>query len=76
MLRIIRDAEGQFAVDVTGKLNGRGAYICNDRECAAKCVARKGLDRSFKEKISKDIYDLLLGFFENAEEVGASKEVE
>lgn len=64
MVRVLRNSQGQYAVDKTGKMNGRGAYICNARECAQICVAKKGLDRSFKEKIDKEVYNLLLKAFE------------
>ena len=46
MLRIIRTAEGEVFLDVTGKKNGRGAYICKDAGCLEKARKKKALDRS------------------------------
>ena len=48
LIRILKtDTEG-IIIDVTGKKNGRGAYICPNADCFAKAVASKGLERSFK----------------------------
>lgn len=59
MIRVIRTAEGEFSLDFTGKKNGRGAYICPCRECLDKAVKNKGLERSFKQSIPKDVYEVL-----------------
>ncbi len=56
-IRIVRTPEGNIVLDKTGKMNGRGAYLCNDLNCFQ--IARKGkkLERSFKLPISDDIYE-------------------
>ena len=59
LVRVIRTSEGEYLVDFTGKLNGRGAYICNNVECMDKCVKSKSLSKSFKENISQDVYTKL-----------------
>ena len=59
MIRVIRTAEGEFLLDATGKKNGRGAYICPDMECLSKAIKSKGLERSFKQSIPKDVYETL-----------------
>ena len=59
MIRVIRTQEGEFLLDATGKKNGRGAYICPDMECLKKAVKNKGLERSFKQSIPKDVYETL-----------------
>ena len=56
MIRVIRTAEGEFVLDATGKKNGRGAYLCPKEECLAKAIKNKGLERSFKQAIPKDVY--------------------
>ncbi len=33
LIRIVRTPEGQICVDITGKANGRGAYLCRNRRC-------------------------------------------
>ena len=59
MIRVIRTEEGEFLLDATGKKNGRGAYICPDMECLKKAIKSKGLERSFKQSIPKDVYETL-----------------
>lgn len=59
LIRILKtDSEG-FIVDVTGKKNGRGAYICPNADCFNKAVMTKGLERSFKMPIEDSVYDKL-----------------
>ena len=59
LLRIVKNKENEVFVDLTGKANGRGAYICPSKECFAKAVKSKGLERSFKHSIPKEVYDKL-----------------
>ena len=57
MIRIIRNAEGKLELDMTGRKNGRGAYICNDIECLRKARKNKGLERSFKMPVPPEVYE-------------------
>ncbi len=59
MMRVLKTAEDNFILDVTGKQNGRGAYLCNSEECLSKAIKGKGLERSFKQAIPKEVYDNL-----------------
>lgn len=59
MIRVIRTAENEFMLDATGKKNGRGAYLCPDRECLSKAVKNRGLERSFKQTIPDEVYESL-----------------
>lgn len=59
MIRVIRTPEGDFLLDATGKKNGRGAYLCPSRECLDKARKNKGLERSFKQAILKEVYEAL-----------------
>lgn len=59
LIRVIRTVEGEFLLDATGKKNGRGAYLCPSRECFQKAVKSRGLERSFKQAIPKEVYDAL-----------------
>lgn len=59
LIRVLKTAENEIIIDKTGKKNGRGAYICSSRECLEKGIKNHGLERSFKMKISEDVYDLL-----------------
>ena len=59
MIRVIKTAEDEIILDTTGRKNGRGAYICPASECLQKAIKRKGLERSFKMPIPKDVYEML-----------------
>ena len=67
MMRVLRTAENEICLDVTGKKNGRGAYICRSRECLLRARKNKGLERSFKIGIPNEVYDTLEREFENLE---------
>ena len=67
MMRVLKTAENEICLDVTGKKNGRGAYICRSRECLLKAGKNKGLERSFKMSIPKEVYDALEKEFESLE---------
>ena len=59
LLRIVRTPENEIQVDLTGKKNGRGAYLCKSAECLAKAAKSKGLERSLKVQIPKEVYEAL-----------------
>lgn len=59
MMRVIRTPEDEFVIDVTGKKNGRGAYLCFSKSCFEKAVKSKGLERSLKMNIPASVYDSL-----------------
>lgn len=59
MMRVIKDANGDISLDVTGKKNGRGAYVCFSKECLNMAIKSKGLERSFKMSIDPSIYECL-----------------
>ena len=59
MMRVLKTPEEEFVLDTTGKKNGRGAYLCFSKECFLKAVKGKGLERSFKQPIPKEVYEKL-----------------
>lgn len=67
MMRVLKSAEGDICLDVTGKKNGRGAYLCKQEECLRKARKNKGLERSFKMSIPDEVYDTLEREFINIE---------
>lgn len=67
MLRVLKTAENEICLDTTGKKNGRGAYICRSRECLQKAGRNKGLERSFKMSIPKEVYETLEKEFDSLE---------
>lgn len=68
LLRIIRTPEGELLLDLTGKKNGRGAYLCRDNQCFVKAKKNKALERSFQMSISQEVYESLEREWEEVEE--------
>ena len=59
MIRVLKTAEDGIVIDETGRKNGRGAYICPSMDCFRKAVKGKGLERSLKMAIPKEVYETL-----------------
>lgn len=51
LIRIVRSPEGEVSVDLTGKKNGRGAYLCRQASCLQKAVKSRALARALKTEI-------------------------
>lgn len=61
LLRIVKSQEGTVEVDLTGKKNGRGAYICKSEKCLNQVIKSKRLQKALEKEISSDIYESLRG---------------
>ena len=59
LIRVVVNKDGVVAVDETGKLNGKGAYIKKDIDVLNKAISTKVLDRTLDVTISDDIYNEL-----------------
>ncbi len=59
LIRVVRTTEGNVMLDFSGKVNGRGAYICPKAECLKKARKSKALDRSLEVTIPEEVYDRL-----------------
>ncbi len=59
LIRVVKTPEGDILIDLKGKTNGRGAYICKSEECLAKAIKAKRLERTFDCAISPEIYETL-----------------
>ncbi|MBR6359240.1 MAG: YlxR family protein [Lachnospiraceae bacterium] len=60
LIRVIKTPEGEIKIDRTGRQNGRGAYICDSKECFEKARRSKGIERSLGVPIPEEIYESLL----------------
>ena len=60
LLRVVRDKEGNVSIDITGKSNGRGAYLKKDAEVIKKAQKTKVLDRVLEVTIPDEIYEEML----------------
>ena len=66
LIRIVRTPEGDIRLDRTGKINGRGAYLCDDPSCLRKAQKKRSLQRSLNTAIPDSIFDELAGRWEAA----------
>lgn len=55
LLRVVRTPEGEVLIDRTGRKNGRGAYLCNQRECFEKAVKTRALERALEQKLGEEL---------------------
>lgn len=60
-IRIVKNKEGKITVDRTGKVSGRGAYICDSIECLEKAIKGKKLEKAFEMRIDENVYNDLRG---------------
>ena len=56
LIRIVRNKDGEYAVDRTGRLNGRGAYVCDDKACFEKIIKRRLLSHAFETEVPAEVY--------------------
>ncbi len=57
LLRITKTSDGGICVDISGKMPGRGAYICKSGECIKNAQKRRVLERAFSVKVEADVYN-------------------
>lgn len=67
MMRVLKTAENEIVLDTTGRKNGRGAYLCFCKECLQNAAKNRGLERSLKVAIPKEVYESLEREFEKIE---------
>lgn len=60
-IRIVKNKENEIHIDRTGKMPGRGAYLCDNIECLNKAIKTKRLERTFEMAINNEIYENLRG---------------
>ena len=65
LLRIVKTTEGNVVLDISGKINGRGAYIKKDIEVLEKAIKSKVLERQLETTISNDMYNEIKIIIEN-----------
>ena len=56
LVRVVRSKENVISLDTTGKMPGRGAYICPDVGCLLKAKKAKRLERVFGCAVPDAVY--------------------
>ncbi len=59
LIKVVKNKSGEINIDTNGKLNGRGAYICKNKDCINKAIKNKQLNRSLKCNVPEEIYQEL-----------------
>ena len=65
LLRIVKNPDGLVMADLSGKINGRGAYIKKDIAVLEKAIKSKILERQLDATISLEVYDEIRKIIEN-----------
>ena len=67
LCRIVKTKENEIFFDSTGKLNGRGTYICKNIECFNKAIKPKRLSKSLEAEIPDGVYEAIKAVIEKNE---------
>jgi len=59
LIRVVRSPEGGISLDLTGRKNGRGAYLCPQSACLQKARRARRLERSLGCPIPDEVYDAM-----------------
>lgn len=59
LIRVVRTDDGSAVLDLSGKMNGRGAYVCADEQCLKRAVKSRALDRALEITISQETLNRL-----------------
>ena len=65
LIRIVRTTTGEIEIDLTGKMNGRGAYIKKDVQVLEKAKKSKVLDRHLEVPVTESVYQKLEDYISN-----------
>lgn len=68
LLRIVRTPEGKVEIDLTGKMNGRGAYIKKDKDVVIKAKNSKALERHLEVSIGSSVYESIIAMIDGGKD--------
>jgi len=57
LIRVVKSPEGAVSLDFKGKLPGRGAYVCPQKDCLTKARKSKALERAFEMQLPTQVYE-------------------
>lgn len=67
LIRVVKNKSEEVSIDLTGKANGRGAYICKKMSCFDTAQKRKAFERALQSNISTELYASMRKELEDAE---------
>lgn len=56
LVRVVKTPQGDVQLDLTGKLSGRGAYVCKNVDCLKKARKKRAFERAFGMQIEDSVY--------------------
>jgi predicted RNA-binding protein YlxR (DUF448 family) len=59
LIKVVKSAGGEIVIDKTGKLPGRGAYVCKNPDCVLKSEKKHSFERTFKGQVPPLLYHSL-----------------
>lgn len=59
LIRIVRNRNNEINIEEKGKLEGKGAYICDSIDCLEKAKKAKSLERALEVEIPNEIFEKL-----------------
>lgn len=59
LIRVVKTPDGEVKVDKSGKLNGRGAYLCKSNACIENAKKRKAIERALGVAVTEQLFDEL-----------------
>lgn len=59
LVRVVKSAEGEVSLDLTGKKSGRGAYICKDIACFNSARKARKFEKCFSCKIDDSVFEAM-----------------
>lgn len=65
LIRVVKSSDGTISLDKTGKMNGRGAYICHNKDCFVKARKARRFERAFSSPVPEEILDAMESELEN-----------
>ena len=65
LLRVVRTPDKNVVVDLSGKINGRGAYIKKDIAVLEKAIKSKILEKRLEVKIEDEVYEEIKKIFDD-----------
>lgn len=69
LIRVVKNKDNYVDVDTTGRMNGRGAYICPSKECFDKVKKNKKLVKALEIEIPDEVYDKLNEMVDSKQEL-------
>ena len=68
LIRVVR-VKDEILIDQSGKAQGRGAYLCKNKECINQAQKRKALERAFSGRVDVSVYKKLIKTAEELNEL-------